>query len=69
MFKHGSGIGRGKAAWLGPEIEEDGVRLPISQGMDGSLVNARDEEGSGAPRAEAVGFDAFRRNVGDVVDG
>ena len=37
--------------------------------MDGSLVDAGDKEGSGAPRAEAVGFDAFRRNVGDVVDG
>ena len=69
MFKHGSGVGRSKAAWLGLEIEEDGVGLPTSQGTDGSLVDAGDEEGSGTPRAEAVGFDAFRRNVGDVVDG
>ena len=69
MFKHGMGVGRGEVAWLGVEIKEDGVRLPMSQGMDGSLVDAGDEEGSGAPGAEAVGFNAFRRNVGDVVDG
>ena len=69
MFKHGAGIGRGEAAWLGAEIEEDGVGLPMSQGTDGSLVDARDEEGGGAPRVEAVGFDASRGDVGDVVDG
>ena len=40
MFKHGTGVGRGEAAWLGVEIEKDRVRLPMSQGMDGSLVNA-----------------------------
>ena len=68
MFKHGMGIGGSKTAWLGVEIEEDGVGLPMAQGMDGGLVNARDEEGGGAPRAEAVGFDVFRRDVGDVVD-
>ena len=69
MFKHGAGIGRGEAAsWLGAKIEEDGVGLPAAQGMDGSLVNAGDEEGSGAPKAEAVGFDALRGDVGDVVD-
>ena len=32
------------------------------------MVNARDEKGSSSTRAEAVGFDAFRRDVGDVVD-
>ena len=48
-FKHGTGIGRGKAAQLGVEIEEDRVRLPMSQGMDGSLVNAQDEEGKVVP--------------------
>ena len=41
----------------------------MSQGTDGSLVNTRDEEGSGTPGAEAVGFDAFGGVVGDVVDG
>ena len=39
MFKHGAGVGRGEAAWLGVKIEEDRVRLPMSQGTDGSLVN------------------------------
>ena len=68
MFKHGAGIGRGKAAQLGPEIKEDGVRLPVAEGTNGSLVNAGDEEGSGAPRPEAVGFNAFRGDVGDMVD-
>ena len=51
MFKHGTGVGGGEAAWLGVEIEKDGVRLSMSQGMDGSLINAQDEEGGGAPRA------------------
>ena len=69
MFEHGAGVGGSKVAWLGAEIEEDRVRLPMSQGTDGSLVNARDEEGGGTPGAEAVGFDAIRRDVSDVVDG
>ena len=69
MFKHNPGIGRGKAAGLGAEVKEDGIRLPMAQCMDGSLVDARDKEGSGATRAEAVGFDAVRRDVGDMVDG
>ena len=33
------------------------------------MVDARDEKGGSSTRAEAVGFDAFRRDVGDVVDG
>ena len=69
MFKHGAGIGGCEAAQLGVEILEDRGRLPMSQGMDGSLVDAQDEEGSGAPRAEAVGFDPVRGDVSDVVDG
>ena len=36
--------------------------------MDGCLVDTRDKEGSGTPRPEAVGFDAFGGDVGDVVD-
>ena len=40
----------------------------MSQGPDSGLVNARDKEGCGAARAEAVGFNAFRGNVGDVID-
>ena len=69
MLKHGMGIGRAKVAWLGLEIKEDGVRLPAAEGANGSLVDARDEEGGGAPRPEAVGFDAVRGDVGDMVDG
>ena len=40
MFKHGAGVAGGEAAWLGAEIEEDRVGFPMSQGTDGSLVNA-----------------------------
>ena len=53
---------------LGAEIKEDRVRLPVAQGADGGLVNARDEESGGAPRPEAVGFDAFGGDVGDMAD-
>ena len=69
ILKHGMGIGRGEAAQLGPEIKEDGVRLPAAEGVNGSLVNAGDEEGGGAPRLEAVGFDAVGGDVGDMIDG
>ena len=54
---------------MGAEIKEDGVRLPVAEGANGSLVNAGDKEGGGAPRPEAVGFNALGRDVGDVVDG
>ena len=59
MLKHGAGVGRGEVAQLGLEIKEDGVRLPVAKGTDGSLVDARDEEGGGTPGPEAVSFDAF----------
>ena len=49
MFEHGAGVGRGEAAQLGAEIKEDRVRFPMTQGMDGSLVDARDEKGGGTP--------------------
>ena len=70
LLKHGMGIGRGKAAQLGPEIKEDRVRLPVAKGANGSLVDARDEEGGGTPGPEAVGLDAVGGgDVGDMVDG
>ena len=59
MLKHGAGVGRGKVTQLGVEVKEDGVRLPAAKGVDGSLVNTGDKEGSGAPGTEAVGFTAF----------
>ena len=40
MVKHGPGVCGGEAAQLHLETEEDGVGLPVSKGMDGSLVNA-----------------------------
>ena len=69
MVEHGLGVCRGGAAWLHLEIKEDGVRLPVSKGMDGSLINAQDKESSGTHRAETVSFDAVWGDVGDVVDG
>ena len=68
MLKHGVGVGGGEATRLGAEIKEDRVRLPAAQSVDGGLVDAGDEEGGGATRAEAVGFDAGRGDIGDVVD-
>ena len=68
MLKHGVGVGRSEATRFGVEVKEDGVRLPVAEGADGSLVNTGDEEGGGAPGPEAVGFDTFRGDVGDMVD-
>ena len=52
------------------EVKKDGVGFPVTKGTpDGSLVNSGDKKSSGTTRTEAVGFDALRRNVGDVVDG
>ena len=53
---------------MGAEVEEDGVRIPAAESADGGLVDTRDEEGGGSTRAEAVGFNTVRRDVGDVVD-
>ena len=54
---------------MGAEVQEDGIQLPMAQGMDGHLVDTGDEEGSCPPGMETVGFDAVRGNVGDVLDG
>ena len=54
--------------WAGAEIKEDRVRLPAAEGTDGSLVAAGDKEGGGTAGAEAVGFDAVRGDICDVVD-
>ena len=75
----GIGIGRGRervlsvskhvlGLGLGVEVKENGVGLPPAQGSDGGLVNARDEQGGRSTRAEAIGFNQTRRDVGDVLD-
>ena len=69
MLKHGAGVGGGESTRLGVEIKEDRVRLPVAKGADGGFVDAGDKEGGGTPGAEAVGFDAFGGDVGDMVDG
>ena len=54
---------------LGAEVEKDCTRLPMPKGMDGCLVDARDEQGGSSTRTgEAVGFNACRGDVGDVLD-
>ena len=62
------GVTGGESACLGVKVQEDGVGLPPSEGPDGGLVDSRDEQGGGSPRACAVGGDAGRRDVGDVFD-
>ena len=69
MVEHGVRIACSEAAWfLGVEVEEDSIGFPVTEGTDGSLVNTRNEEGGSSTGSEAVGFDAFQRDVSDVVD-
>ena len=68
VSKHVLGIAGGKTAGLGSEVKENGIRLPLAQGSDGSLVNARDEQGGRSTRAEAVGFNPIGRDVGEMLD-
>ena len=55
-------------ACLGTEVQEDGIGLPVAQGLDGSLVDTRDEEGCCSPGSQAVGFDTGRGDVCDVLN-
>ena len=50
--KHVLGIAGGETAGLGLDIKENGVQFPPAQGLDGYLVDTRDEQGGCAPRAE-----------------
>ena len=68
MGKHLVSVPSGEAAGLGAEIKEDGIRLPPAQGPDGSLVDARYEQGGGTAGAEAIGLNLVGRDVGDVLD-
>ena len=69
VLEHGMRVVGSEVARLGAEVKKDGVGLPVAEGTDGGSVDAREEKGGSSTRAEAVGFDAFRRDVGDVVDG
>ena len=70
MVEHGTRVVVGsEAARLGAEEEKDSIRFPVTEGMDGSLVNTGNEKGSSATGLEAVGFDTVWRDVSDVVDG
>ena len=40
----------------------------MTEGVDGSLVDARNKEGGGPTGAEAVCFNAVRRDVSEMVD-
>ena len=68
MRKHVVGVTSGEGACLGAKVQEDGIRLPPSECLDGGLVTSGDEQGGCSPRACAVGGDAGRRDVGDVFD-
>ena len=48
VSKHFVGVAGSETAGLGAEVEEDGVGLPLAQGLDGSLVDAGDEQGGGS---------------------
>jgi hypothetical protein len=69
MGKHGVSVAGSKMAWLGTEVKEDGIGFPMAKSTNGHFINAGDKEGGGAPRAEAIGFDAVRRNVGERDNG
>ena len=69
IVEHGAGVVGSEVARSSPEIEEDSIGFPAAMGMDCSLVGTRDKESGGTARAEAVSFDAIRRDVSDVVDG
>jgi len=68
VAEHGTGVAGGEAARLSAEIEENGIRLPPAEGADGRFVDAGDEKGGGAARAQAVSLDAGRGDVGEVMD-
>ena len=68
MSKHVLGVASGETAGLDSEVQEDGIGFPPAQCPDGCLVNTGDKQGCCASRAEAVGFDSVRRNVGNVLD-
>ena len=68
MCKHVVGVTGSESACLGVKVQEDGIRLPPSEGPDGGLVDSGDEQGGGSTGACTVGSDAGRRDVGDVFD-
>ena len=69
MVEHGTRVVGCEAARLGVEVEKDGIRFPVTEGTDGSLVDTGNEKGHGATGSEAVGFNTVWRDVSDVVDG
>ena len=69
MLEHVLRVAGGESASLCAQVEEDGIRFPSSEGMDGCLIDSGYEQGGGSPpRADAVGCDSGWRDVGDVFD-
>ena len=68
MVEHVLGVVGSESACLSPQVKEDGIRFPVSEGADGCLVNSGDKQSGGSPGAGAVGCNAGRRDVGDVFD-
>ena len=48
VMEHVLGVAGSEAAGMGSQVEKDGIELPVTQCMDGSLVDARYEEGCGS---------------------
>ena len=48
LREHVLGVAGSEAAGMGSQVEKDGIELPVTQCMDGSLVDARYEEGCGS---------------------
>ena len=66
MLEHVLGVSGGASTCLGAQVEENGVRLPFSKGMDGCFIDSRDKQGGGSTGMETVGFNADQRDVADL---
>ena len=68
MVEHVVRVSGSEVTGLGVEVGEDCIRLPAPEGADSHFIDAGDEQGGGSTRMEAVGFDACRWDVGDVLN-
>ena len=66
MVEHVVGVMGSESACLSPQVKEDGIRFPPTEGADGCLTDSGDKQSGGSPGAGTVGHDVGRRDVGDV---
>ena len=57
---HGRRYPGGEGRDLALEVDEEGVRAPAANDLDGVLADAREVEGHGAPGAKGVGANLVR---------